>query len=121
MQVRRFSVEAFKFIGENPFVFIHCLMRICNASDPNSRCAKGCQQEIRRRRDIADSRNVYNLAQGPFVRTQEKEEDLGKSEQLGVPETSEFIAVFFWFLIRPDVRALSLFYLVDINVSLFVI
>ncbi|EDO29830.1 predicted protein, partial [Nematostella vectensis] len=38
----RFSLEAFKFLGDHPFVFIHCHVIVCNANDPNSRCAKGC-------------------------------------------------------------------------------
>ena len=63
----RFSLEGFKFIGDNAFVFFHCLERVCNASDPNSRCAKGCEKGQRRKRDTADSKDLYSLAQGPFV------------------------------------------------------
>lgn len=41
-QKKRFSVEAFKFVGDFPFVYLHCSVVVCRASDPDSRCSKGC-------------------------------------------------------------------------------
>lgn len=41
--VQRFSVEAFKFLGNHHFVFIHCRIYVCDSNDPNSRCAQGCK------------------------------------------------------------------------------
>ena len=61
----RFTMEAFEFVNE-PFVFIHCHLVICNASDTGSRCAKGCQKRGRVRRQVG-SDEVYSLAQGPIM------------------------------------------------------
>ena len=88
VQLKRFSIEAFKFIGKNSFVFFHCRERICDGSDPNSRCAKGCIRGNRQRRDTEDT-DVYDLSQGPFVRAEEEEENLETSKELRVPSTSE--------------------------------
>ena len=75
----RFSLESFKFIGEHTFVFVHCHVRICNISDPNSKCVRNC--EDRRKRDVtqvAESLDdVYPLAQGPFT-LEKGEEEVGR-------------------------------------------
>ena len=65
--VDRFSTEAFKFIADHPFVFVHCQIRICDASNPGSRCAQGCIKEGRLRRDVSDEDKLYPLAQGPLT------------------------------------------------------
>ena len=65
--VVRFETEAFKFLAEHPFVFIHCHIRICNAGNPNSRCAQGCVTGSRKRRDVSSDDKVYPLAQGPLT------------------------------------------------------
>ena len=86
----RFSLEGFKFIGDNAFVFFHCLERVCNASDPNSRCAKGCEQGKRRKRDTAHSKDLYSLAQGPFVGpVKEQRRGIGKSQKFEVSQSSK--------------------------------
>lgn len=61
----RFSLEAFEFIKQ-PFVFIHCHVIICNASNTQSRCARDCEANGRERREVGD-RKVYSLAQGPIT------------------------------------------------------
>ena len=61
----RFRFEAFEFMNQ-PFVFIHCHVIICNASNTQSRCAKGCQSNGRVRRELGDIK-VYSLAQGPIT------------------------------------------------------
>lgn len=74
----KFSLEAFSFVGDNPFVYMHCKVRICNASDPNSRCAQGCIRSRRRRAltEVSPSKDdVAYLAQGPFMREDEKERE----------------------------------------------
>jgi len=65
--VDRFSTEAFKFIADHPFVFVHCQIRICDASNPGSRCAQGCIKEARLRRDVSDEDKLYSLAQGTLT------------------------------------------------------
>ena len=71
----RFSLETFEFIKQ-PFMFLHCHMVICNASNTQSRCARGCESNARRRRDVTDHK-VYSLAQGPVTldHTNEYEEE----------------------------------------------
>ena len=61
----RFGLEAFEFVDQ-AFVFIHCQVVICNASDAQSRCAQGCRKNARVRRDVEDYRE-YSLAQGPIA------------------------------------------------------
>ena len=75
---QRFSLEAFKFIADHPFVFIHCHVKICNATD--HACARKCSSRDRRAADHVrqDGRPLYSLSEGPF---------LLKSEETGV-ETS---------------------------------
>lgn len=63
----RFTTEAFKFIADHPFVFVHCEIRICDARNSNSRCAQGCITEIRERRDVRNDDVLYPLAQGPLT------------------------------------------------------
>ena len=77
-QSERWSIEAFQYVNRNnPFVFIHCKIKVCNATDPNSRCAQGCQPS-RKRRDAETfpetPDDVYPLAQGPFALTRKKRE-----------------------------------------------
>lgn len=38
----RFSFEAFQFLGDHDYVFVHCRVHVCDVNDANSRCAKGC-------------------------------------------------------------------------------
>ena len=49
---------------------------ICNATDPNSRCAQGCVSRSRRSaKPLPESAdNTYALAQGPFTLNREKRE-----------------------------------------------
>ncbi|XP_019636946.1 PREDICTED: uncharacterized protein LOC109479418 [Branchiostoma belcheri] len=62
----RFGFQAFAFTSGTRTVYIHCDILLCNAADPNSRCAQGCQAG-RRRREAADDSDVYRLIQGPIV------------------------------------------------------
>ena len=85
-RIERFSLEAFSFIGDHQFVYMHCKVKICNATDPNSRCALGCLSD-RRRRSLQTQETKdeeYLLAQGPFMRKDEihKETNLQETEDL---------------------------------------
>jgi len=71
-RMQRFKLESFSFVGDHPFVYMHCKVKICNATDPNSRCAQGCLHE-RRKRSLykrtsqgSNDEEAY-LAQGPFM------------------------------------------------------
>ena len=63
-----FSLEAFKFIADHPFVFVHCHVIVCNATNPASQCAKICPSTGRGKRVVSDHviDDVYSLAQGPI-------------------------------------------------------
>ncbi|XP_068715590.1 uncharacterized protein [Montipora foliosa] len=70
-QLQRYSIEAFQFLGDHEFVYLHCKVKICNATDPYSRCAQGCIPHRRRRvarlpRQSKDEEAT--LAEGPFMR-----------------------------------------------------
>ena len=75
-RAQRFSLEAFKFLGDHQFVYMHCKVKICNATDPNSRCAQGCLHDRRRRSLYTQESNdeEYNLIHGPFMRKEEDDE-----------------------------------------------
>ena len=75
-RIQRYKLEAFSFVGDHPFVYLHCKVKICNASDPNSRCAQGCLHDRRKRSLYSEETNdeEYNLAQGPFILQQDIQE-----------------------------------------------
>ena len=76
VSAQRFSLEAFKFIADHPFVFVHCHVILCNATEPGSKCAKKCVQGGRGRRDASTQMtdDVYSLVQGPLHLEREKRE-----------------------------------------------
>ena len=76
--MQRFKLESFSFVGDHPFVYMHCKVKICNATDTNSRCAQGCLHERRKRSLYSQESNdeEYNLAQGPFML---KEDDVNEA------------------------------------------
>ena len=68
-RTQKFSLEAFAFVGDHMFVYMHCRVKICNASDPNSRCAQGCIRRAKRAVTTLESKDdEVTLAQGPFIR-----------------------------------------------------
>ena len=75
--VQRFSLEAFKFIADHPFVFLHCHVILCNASDPGSICNKSCSSSDRRRREVSPQENdAYTLREGPIYLARGKDEEI---------------------------------------------
>lgn len=82
-QSQRFSVEAFKFVGEFPFVYLHCSVVVCKAGDQDSRCSKGCipglhvnppyavmeklKKQGRVKRELIENKDPeYLISKGPF-------------------------------------------------------
>ncbi|XP_078590367.1 ZP domain-containing protein-like [Branchiostoma floridae x Branchiostoma japonicum] len=64
----RFGFQAFSYTSGVDMVYLHCNVLLCKASDPNSRCAQGCQPPSgRRRREAEGEPEVYRLIQGPIV------------------------------------------------------
>ena len=74
-RMQKFKFEAFSFIGDNQFVYLHCKVLVCNATDPNSRCAQGCVQREKRAlaTQISKDEEVH-VSQGPFMRGDDEEE-----------------------------------------------
>ena len=89
-QKQRFSVEAFKFVGDFPFVYLHCSVIVCKADDPNSRCAKGCVPGLNVNPPVSSDEpeksparikraspetvaHTYLLSRGPFALSSSKE------------------------------------------------
>ena len=84
-QSQRFSVEAWKFVGEFAFVYLHCSVVVCKAGDLDSRCSKGCipglhvnppyavmeklkkQSQGRVKRELVENKDPeYLISKGPF-------------------------------------------------------
>ncbi|KAL9968056.1 hypothetical protein ACROYT_G026382 [Oculina patagonica] len=73
---QRFSLEAFRFIADYPFVFVHCHVTVCNATDPDSECVMNCPSSGLARRSVDDHVNdVYSLVQGPLYLVRGKQEE----------------------------------------------
>ena len=77
-EFQRFSLKAFQFVGvKGPFVYIHCKVIVCNSTDPNSQCAKNCEDldlfskpaRSRHRRSIDYNSPLYSTSftQGPLL------------------------------------------------------
>ena len=108
-QCQRFSLEAFQYVNKLPYVFFHCKVKICNASDPYSRCAQGCVARRRRSaKPLPESADdTYALAQGPLTLNREKreaeaDEAVNSDQNLRVANkgTSSYAEVMFWLMLR---------------------
>jgi len=76
VSAQRFSLEAFKFIANHPFVFIHCHVIVCKGTDPGSKCSKECPSSGRGRRGVSDHMSgVYSLSQGPLHLARQRREE----------------------------------------------
>ena len=88
VSAQRFSLEAFKFIADHPFVFVHCHVIVCNGTDKDSKCAKKCPSSGRERREVSDgAAGTYYLAQGPLHLAREKRE----KKRGNVPEKKWYV------------------------------
>ncbi|XP_031549144.1 ZP domain-containing protein-like [Actinia tenebrosa] len=81
-RVQRFSVRSFRFVYSNSFyVYLHCELIVCHRNTTNSRCAQGCINGSRVRRETADGSNAHDLSAGPFRKTNEKTETAKRAEE----------------------------------------
>ncbi|KAJ7994600.1 hypothetical protein DPEC_G00251150, partial [Dallia pectoralis] len=79
----QFGMEAFRFIGLHDQVYISCSVMLCEAGNPDSRCAQGCAKSVtsgpkgnwpdsgehgghRRKREIAVETARHHISQGPL-------------------------------------------------------
>ncbi|XP_029554355.1 deleted in malignant brain tumors 1 protein isoform X4 [Salmo trutta] len=60
----RFTFQAFKFLRAHESVYLQCKVTICQASDYNSRCRRGCR--TRKARDLGSSQESHTLILGPI-------------------------------------------------------
>ena len=72
--IQRFSIQAFRFLTQHRFVYIHCDLVVCNRNYPDSTCARGNSCSRRRyRRGVNnmsssdDSSRMYALSSGPLM------------------------------------------------------
>eukprot|EP00058_Branchiostoma_floridae_P019062 XP_002604551.1 hypothetical protein BRAFLDRAFT_79413 [Branchiostoma floridae] len=80
----RFGFQAFAYTSGVDMVYLHCNMLLCKASDPNSRCALGCQPPSgRRRREAEVEPEVYRLIQGPIVVGEDQNGETGGTTTTG--------------------------------------
>ena len=77
INLQRFSLETAKLTGTDSFVFVHCHVILCNATDLDSQCAKKCPSGNRGKREVSDHEidAAYYLAQGPLLLIHEKKEE----------------------------------------------
>ncbi|XP_066029404.1 ZP domain-containing protein [Pocillopora verrucosa] len=76
VSAQRFSLEAFKFIAGHPFVFVHCHVTVCNATDPDSQCVQKCPSSGRGKRAAGGQMtDTYFLAEGPLHLAHNKREE----------------------------------------------
>uniref|UniRef100_H3D752 CUB and zona pellucida-like domains 1, tandem duplicate 2 n=1 Tax=Tetraodon nigroviridis TaxID=99883 RepID=H3D752_TETNG len=60
----RFSFKAFQFLRATESVYLQCKVLICQASDANSRCRRGCSR--RKTRDLQAQHDSQTLVTGPI-------------------------------------------------------
>ncbi|XP_075931806.1 uncharacterized protein LOC142931665 [Anarhichas minor] len=70
----RFTFKAFQFLRATESVYIQCKVLICQASDYNSRCRRGCNK--RAARDLGSEHDSQTLVLGPIkLKDPEKKEE----------------------------------------------
>ncbi|XP_035660019.1 deleted in malignant brain tumors 1 protein-like [Branchiostoma floridae] len=91
----RFGFQAFTSAIKSHKMFLHCFAVLCNATDPNSLCARGCdldQHPDRRRRQPEESTDVYRyqLVRGPILLNDDEttREDVSTGEDVEDTSTS---------------------------------
>ncbi|XP_068734243.1 ZP domain-containing protein-like [Montipora capricornis] len=82
-----FSVDAFRFKRGYDDVYIHCKLTVCREEDSESRCAKGCQ-ENRRRRSVSSDDLTVSLTLGPLRLSDETNEAVEKKTTLNADESA---------------------------------
>uniref|UniRef100_A0A8D0DCX9 CUB and zona pellucida-like domains 1, tandem duplicate 2 n=1 Tax=Sander lucioperca TaxID=283035 RepID=A0A8D0DCX9_SANLU len=60
----RFTFKAFQFLRATESVYIQCKVLICQASDYNSRCRRGCNKRVAR--DLGSEHDSQTLVLGPI-------------------------------------------------------
>lgn len=87
---KRFSFNSFKFVAVSQrYIFVHCKLVVCNATNPLSRCAKGCVSGAslgkRQRRDLQEEN--FEFTQGPIILADEMKYESQTQEQKEIGKT----------------------------------
>ncbi|XP_047459310.1 deleted in malignant brain tumors 1 protein-like isoform X2 [Mugil cephalus] len=75
----RFTFKAFQFLRASESVFLQCKVLICQASDYNSRCRRGCSNRVAR--DLASQQESQTLVLGPIKLKGPGKQEEGTNEQ----------------------------------------
>nr|XP_046258011.1 deleted in malignant brain tumors 1 protein isoform X4 [Scatophagus argus] len=75
----RFRFRAFQFLRATESVYIQCKVLICQASDYNSRCRRGCSR--RATRDLGSEHDSQTLVLGPIQLKDTEKKEEGTHEQ----------------------------------------
>ncbi|TDH01382.1 hypothetical protein EPR50_G00179850 [Perca flavescens] len=77
----RFTFKAFQFLRATESVYIQCKVLICQASDYNSRCRRGCNKRVAR--DLGSEHDSQTLVLGPIKlkEPEKKEEETHKQDK----------------------------------------
>ncbi|XP_065815461.1 CUB and zona pellucida-like domain-containing protein 1 isoform X10 [Labrus bergylta] len=75
----QFTFKAFKFLRASDSVYIQCKVLLCQASDKNSRCRRGCVRRVAR--DLGSEHDQQTLVLGPIqLKGPEKKEEETQKE-----------------------------------------
>lgn len=85
---RRFSFTAFQFINGpvEPYLYVHCDVKLCNLTDSKPSCMKECNDKLESRQRREVNTDIYDLERGPIIILKEKEYSLGndaENEEMG--------------------------------------
>ncbi|XP_037639008.1 deleted in malignant brain tumors 1 protein-like isoform X2 [Sebastes umbrosus] len=77
----RFTFKAFQFLRATESVYIQCKVLVCQASDYNSRCRRGCNRRVAR--DLGSEHDSETLVLGPIQlkEPEKKEEETPKQDK----------------------------------------
>ncbi len=67
-QNHRFSMDAFRYLGNSTTVFIHCLLFLCHKTSTVGKCRSGCNGNNlnRVKRDVSEQSNVDESSYSKF-------------------------------------------------------
>ena len=85
---RRFSIQAFRFLGNTTTLYVHCYVFLCHNESTVSKCQSGCPgNRVRVRRNLGNDSEVsrddtahskyYPLGIGPIVLQKDKPTEPG--------------------------------------------
>ncbi|XP_023273801.1 CUB and zona pellucida-like domain-containing protein 1 isoform X2 [Seriola lalandi dorsalis] len=75
----RFRFRAFQFLRATESVYIQCKVLICQASDYNSRCRRGCNRRMTR--DVGSKHDSQTLVMGPIQLKELEKKEEGTEKQ----------------------------------------